>query len=43
LRGHRRAKEVPWQDGEFDAPDAGGVVFHAASGLEATAIADLQG
>ena len=29
-------------DGVFDAAAAGGVIFHAATGLDATAIAEVQ-
>jgi len=41
-RGHRRPKEIPWRDGVFDAATTGGVIFRAATELEANAIADVQ-
>jgi hypothetical protein len=39
---HRRPKEVTWRDGVFDAATTGGVIFRAATELDANTIADVQ-
>ena len=33
---------IPWRDGVFDATPTGGVIFHAATGISADVIAQVQ-